>query len=278
MLRPAARGMPPAERGIDPLRIGVARRPAGGVPRNRRQAGEKPRGNRNRKRVKPQVIAMMQVPVHNQAGEQVDQIEIDEQWLGGEVRPDLLKQAYVRYHANRRQGTAKAKTRGERNGSRQKLYRQKGTGNARRGDKKANILVGGGRAHGPKPHSWRKGMPRKMRRLANRNALLAKLVDGEIKLVDGLNFDTPSTKQFAKLLQNVGVDHRCLLALDDTRSSTGLSARNLEDVTLTQIDRLNAFDLLNHRYLLADKASFEAYLGRVREWAQANRTPAQEAA
>jgi len=221
---------------------------------------------------------MIQVPVHNQAGQQVDQIEIDQQMLGGEVRPDLLKQAYVRYHANRRQGTAKTKTRGDRNGSRQKLYRQKGTGNARRGDKKANILVGGGRAHGPKPHSWRKSMPRKMRRLANRNALLAKLVDDEIKLVDGLSFDSPSTKQFTQLLESLGIDHRCLLALDDTRSAAALSARNIDDVTITQIDRLNAFDLLNHRYLLADKASFEAYLARARQWAEVTRTPATEAA
>jgi len=221
---------------------------------------------------------MMQVPVHNPSGEQVDQLEVDEQLLGGEVRPDLLKQAYVRYHANRRQGTAKTRTRGEVVGSRRKLYRQKGTGNARRGDKKANILVGGGRAHGPRPHSWRKKMPQKMRRLANRNALLAKLVDDEIKLIDGLSLDRPSTRQVAELLRSLGIDRRCLLALDDTRSNEGISARNIEDLTVTQIDRLNAFDLLNHRYLIADRQSFEAYLQRVRQWAEPARAAKQEAA
>jgi large subunit ribosomal protein L4 len=220
----------------------------------------------------------MQLPVHNQAGDQVDTLQVDEQLLGGEVRPDLLKQAYVRYHANRRQGTAKTKTRGEVSGSRQKLYRQKGTGNARRGDKKANILIGGGRAHGPRPHSWRKKMPRKMRRLANRNALLAKLVDDEIKLVDGLNFETPSTRRFASLVQSLGIDHRCLLALDDTRGHTARSARNIDDITVTQIDRLNAFDLLNHRYLLVDRAAFENYLERLRQWATEGKPATQEAA
>jgi large subunit ribosomal protein L4 len=221
---------------------------------------------------------MMELPVHDASGQQVDTLQVDEQWLGGEVRPDLLKQAYVRFHANRRQGTAKTRTRGEVNGSRHKLYRQKGTGNARRGDKKANILVGGGRAHGPRPHSWRKKMPRKMRRLANRNALLAKLVDGEIKLVDKLDFDKPSTRQFNTLCQNLGIDHRCLLALDQVDTHEGRSARNIDDITITQIDRLNAFDLLNHRYLLVDRAAFEAYLQRIREWATPAKVQAQEAA
>jgi large subunit ribosomal protein L4 len=198
---------------------------------------------------------MMDLPTYNHAGEQVGQVQVDEQLLGGEVRPQLLKQAYVRFHANRRLGTAKT--------------------NARRGDKKANILVGGGRAHGPRPHSWRKAMPRKMRRLANRNALLAKLVDGEIKLIDGLSYDKPSTKQVTQLMQNLGLDRSTLLALDDTRGNEGLSARNVADITLTQIDRLNAFDVLNHRYLVADKASFEAYLQRLAEQAAPSK---QEAA
>jgi large subunit ribosomal protein L4 len=217
--------------------------------------------------VKVQEIAMMELPTYNQDGQQVGSIQVDEQLLGGQVRHDLLKQAYVRFHANRRQGTAKTKTRGEVTGSRHKLYRQKGTGNARRGDKKANILVGGGQALAKRPHSWRKAMPRKMRRLANRNALLAKLVDGEIKLIEGLSFDKPSTKQFASLAENLGLDRSCLLALDDTRDNTARSARNLDDITLTQIDRLNAFDVLNHRYLVADRAAFEAYLQRLAQWA-----------
>jgi large subunit ribosomal protein L4 len=106
-------------------------------------------------------------------------------------------------------------------------------------------------------------MPHKMRKLANRNALLAKAVDGEILLVEDLNFDQPSTKRFSQLLAALKVDRTCLVALGDTRGSTGQSARNLEDVNLTHVDRLNVFDVLNHRYLVADKAAFEDYLGRV---------------
>lgn len=207
---------------------------------------------------------MIEVPIHNPSGQQVGSLQIDEQKLGGEVQHDLLKQAYVRIHANKRLGTSKTKTRSEVEGSTRKLYKQKGTGNARRGSIRANILRGGGHGKAKRPHSWRLDMPRKMRRLANRNALLAKLVDGEIKLVDGFGLgDKASTKQFASLLSALKIDRSCLLALPDTRGIEARSAKNLEDISLTQIDRLNAFDLLNHRYVLVERGVFETYLTKV---------------
>lgn len=206
---------------------------------------------------------MIDITVHNQAGEEVGKIQVDEQQLGGEVRHGLLKQAYVRYHANRRQGSAKTKTRAETSYSTRKLYKQKGTGNARRGAAGTNIMRHGGHGFAKKPHSWRKDMPTKMRRLANRNAVLAKAIDGEIKLVDKLHFDKPSTKTFSTLLNSLKIDRTCLVALPSTSGHEATSARNIEHVNITQIDRLNAFDLLNHRYLLVDKEAFQAYLGRV---------------
>ena len=208
---------------------------------------------------------MIELPIHNSTGAQVGTISIDEQVLGGEVKPALLKQAFVRYHANARQGTVKTKTRSEVEGSTRKLYKQKGTGNARRGSIRANILRGGGHGKAKRPHSWRLDMPRKMRRLANRNALLAKLVDGEVKIVESFSFDKPSTKAFSSLLSALKVDRSCLVALSDTRTHEARSASNLDTVTTTQIDRLNAFDLLNHRYLVADRASFEGYLTKIKE-------------
>ena len=206
---------------------------------------------------------MIQIPIYNQAGEQTGSFDFDETLFGGDVRPVLLKQAYVRYHANRRQGSAKTKKRAEVHGSSKKLYRQKGTGNARAGDKRSNIRRGGGHGHSKKPRSFRKDMPIKMRRLANRNALLAKAVDNEIRLVEGFGFEAPSTKAFAGLLAGLKVDRNCLFALSDTRGVEARSARNMSDVTTTHIDRLNVFELLNHRYLVADRAAFEAYVQRV---------------
>ncbi len=223
---------------------------------------------------------MIEIPVHDTSGKQVGNLTVDEQLLGGEVRPNLLKQAYVRFHANRRQGTVRTKARGEVEGSTRKLYRQKGTGNARRGDRKANILRGGGHAKAKRPHSWRQKMPVKMRRLANRNALLAKAVDGEIKLVDSLAFDKASTRQFGVLLKALNIDRSCLVALASTAGNEARSAANLEYISLTQIDRLNVFDLLSHRYLLADKASLESYLARAADQQAADQQVAakQEAA
>lgn len=207
---------------------------------------------------------MIDIPIYNTSGDQTGTYSIDERLLGGAVRHGLLKQAFVRYHANRRAVNATTKSRGMVNGSGKKLYKQKGTGNARRGDKKANILRGGGHALSKVGHSWRQGMPTKMRRLANRNAILAKAVDGEIKLIDdSAKFDKPSTKQFASLLDSLKVDRSCLVALADGASAEAKSAQNLETVNTTQIDRLNAFDLLNNRYLVAHKDAFEAYVTKV---------------
>lgn len=203
---------------------------------------------------------MIEIPVHNMAGEQVDSLKIDEQSLGGEVHPVLLKQAYVRYHANRRQGSAHTRNRSEKIGSNHKLYRQKGTGNARRGNLRTNIMRGGGNAFGKKPKSWRLGMPKKMRRLAGRNAMLAKAVDGEIKIVDQLQFKKPSTKEFSQLLGKLTIDRSCLVALSNTTDSTALSAGNLENINMIRIDQLNVFDLLNHRFLLVDRPSLESWL------------------
>src|SRR5690554_1380696 len=112
---------------------------------------------------------MIDVPIYNKTGEQVDSLAIDEAQLGSEVRPALLKQAYVMFHANRRQGSARTKSRGMVEGSTRKLYRQKGTGNARVGPRRTVVRKGGGVAFAKtkKREDYRLRMPKKMRRLAN---------------------------------------------------------------------------------------------------------------
>jgi len=206
---------------------------------------------------------MIDIPVYDNQGKQVSALQVDESLLGGEVLPELLKQAYVRIHANKRLGTVKTKARHDVEGSTRKLYKQKHTGNARRGAIRTAIMRGGGRGHGKVPHSWRKDMPDKMRRLANRNALLAKAIDGEIKVVDSLPaMEKPNTKEFTQLLSNLKIDRSVLVALPDTRTTQAKSAANIETVSLTRVDRLNVFDVLNHRYLLIEKPAFEGYLQR----------------
>ena len=203
---------------------------------------------------------MIKIPVYSKAGTKTGTVEIDPGILGGDIRPALLKQAYVTGHANRRQGSASNKGRGEKEGSTRKLFKQKGTGRTRRGNVRTNVLRGGGVAFAKSARSWRQAMPTKMRQLANRNALLSKILDEEIKIVDSFEFEAPKTKAFADLLGALSVNRSCLVAIADGHDNAVLSARNIADVDLIRIDQLNAFDLLNHRFLVVEQSSFEAYI------------------
>lgn len=207
----------------------------------------------------------MDVPVYNMQGSQVGSFSVDEAALGGKVNADLLKQAYVRYHANLRQGSSRSKNRHQVEGSTRKIYKQKGTGNARHGDRKANLFRGGGHAHSKKRtrEDYRVDMPKKMRRKANRNALLAKLIDAEVRIVDRLELPAPKAREFAAFLAAVKVERSALVALNESNDGTKnlrLSARNHSDVTLCRADQLTAFNLLNHRYLVIARADLEAWL------------------
>jgi len=205
---------------------------------------------------------MIELPIYDKQGKQVDTLAIDEALLGSEVRPVLLKQAYVMFHAHQRQGSARTKSRGMVDGSTRKLYRQKGTGHARMGTRRTVIRRGGGVAFAKtRPRqAFRQHMPKKMRRLANRNALLAKLVDNEVKCLDDLAFEAPKTSALKNTLHALGVDRTCLIALDASNRNAALSARNLPSVNTIRIEQLNAFELLNHRYLVVDRVSLEAFL------------------
>lgn len=205
---------------------------------------------------------MIELPIYDKSGKQVDTLQIDETALGSEIRPVLLKQAYVMFHANRRQGSSRTKSRGMVDGSTRKLYRQKGTGNARVGTRRTVVRKGGGVAFAKtkKKEEYRLKMPKKMRRLANRNALLAKLVDNEVKCIDSLDFDSPKTKDFQKILEAVGVDRTCLVAMGGNNVNAALSARNIDHVDTIRVEQLNVFELLNHRYLVVDKASLQSFL------------------
>ncbi len=203
---------------------------------------------------------MIEIPVYKLDGKKAGTMKVDEASLGGEVRPQLLKQAFVMYHANKRQGSARTKSRGMVDGSTKKLYKQKGTGNARMGNRRTNLRTGGGVAFAKKAKSWRQSMPTKMRRLATRNALLSKIQDDEIRVVEKFGFDQPKTKRMTEVLNALNIDRTCLLALHHSDLNTALSARNLQDIQTIQIEQLNAYDLLSRRFLLVEKDALAEYL------------------
>src|SRR4051795_12742182 len=137
---------------------------------------------------------MIEVPVYNQTGQEIEKIQVDEAKLGGEVRKNLLKQALVMYHANQRQGTVRTLARGEVAGSTRKMFRQKGTGNARTGGIRNPIKKGGGHAKQKRPKDWRQAMPKKARRAARDSAILFKLQGNDVRVIDGIKLDQPKTK------------------------------------------------------------------------------------
>ncbi len=204
----------------------------------------------------------MEVPVLDMSGKRVGAISVDELALGGEINPALIKQAFVLYHANTRQGSARTRSRGNTEGSTRKLYRQKGTGNARVGPARSPIRRGGGHtfAKTRTREDYHQSMPIKMRRKANRNALLAKLIDGEVRVIDSLSFDKPQTAAFRRLIEACGIDRSCLVALDPANENARLSARNLDAVSVCNSRQLTCWDMLNHRYMVISKADLEAWI------------------
>src|SRR4051812_28644707 len=155
---------------------------------------------------------MIQVPVLNIEGKEVGKFAVDEALLGTTVRPALLKQALVRHQANQRQGTVKTKTRAEVEGSTKKLYAQKHTGNARRGNIRTNVMKGGGNAFGKLPRDFRQEMPLKQRRLARNNAILSKILSNNLILLDAFTLPRPKTKEVAIVLKALNADRSVLIA------------------------------------------------------------------
>jgi len=191
------------------------------------------------------------VPVYSLNGEVVDQIELSQTIFGLPFNEAVVHQAMVRQLANRRQGTASAKTRGEVRGSTRKLYRQKHTGRARRGDIKSPLLRGGGVVFGPKPRTYRQAMPKKMRNLALKCLLSAKAREGNIKLVQELDFEEPKTKDMTNVLSSLGIDSSTLILTAQSTPNVVKSAANLAEVKVLPSNLINVLDLLSYKVLVA---------------------------
>jgi large subunit ribosomal protein L4 len=143
---------------------------------------------------------MATLPVYDRTGAEVDQYEIDPAELAPRVSKQLLHDAVVMYRTNRRQGSAKTKNRSEVTGTTKKMYRQKGTGNARAGSRRSNIRRGGGRAFAKRPRDWSYRLPRKALRAATRMAMASRIADNEVTLINELKFEEPKTSQMASIL------------------------------------------------------------------------------
>ncbi len=199
---------------------------------------------------------MIDVTVYNKEGIEVETISVDEALFGDKIRYDLLKQAIVMYHCNTRVGTAATKSRGMIAGSTRKLFRQKGTGNARVGASRTAKRVGGGVTFAKVARDFGKDMPKKQRRLACDSALLAKLKSGAVMIIDDLSFAAPKTKDMVSILSNLKIDRSCLITVANQDVNIYKSARNIQKVDVMVVNDLNAGIICNKQKVLFTKEAF----------------------
>ncbi|SHK32038.1 50S ribosomal protein L4 [Thermocrinis minervae] len=195
----------------------------------------------------------------------VGDVELRDDVFNVKVKKHILWEVVKWQLACRRQGTHSTKTRGEVNYSGRKLLPQKGTGNARHGERGANIFVGGGVAHGPKPRDYSYTLPKKVRKLGLKMALSDKAQTGNLIFVDEVNVgDAPKTKKAVEFLKNLGVDkEKVLLVLPEKREVVIKSFRNLPNAKVLPVEGLNVYDILWSDKLIIEKPAIELIYKRV---------------
>jgi large subunit ribosomal protein L4 len=217
--------------------------------------------------------------VYDISGKQVGSYEIDPAELAPSVNKQLLHDAVVMYQANQRQGTFRTKNRGEVAGSTKKLYKQKGTGNARAGARRSGTRRGGGHIFAKRPRDFGWRMPKKALRAATRMALAARLADDEVKLVSGLELGAPKTAVVAKLLKTLGISEKTVLVAPAKHDDMlWKSARNIDGVSVSPVGDLNAWSLLQPRAVLMTTAAIDAFRASVAKVADAKKAAAGKAA
>jgi large subunit ribosomal protein L4 len=217
--------------------------------------------------------------VYDISGKQVGSYEIDPAELAPAVNKQLLHDAVVMYQANQRQGTFRTKNRGEVAGSTKKLYKQKGTGNARAGARRSGTRRGGGHIFAKRPRDFGWRMPKKALRAATRMALAARLADDEVKLVSGLELGAPKTAVVAKLLKTLGISEKTVLVAPAKHDDMlWKSARNIDGVSVSPVGDLNAWSLLQPRAVLMTTAAIDAFRASVAKVADEKKAAAGKAA
>jgi large subunit ribosomal protein L4 len=202
---------------------------------------------------------MISVPVVDVTGKEVGTYQFDPAEFASQINKQLLHDVVVMYQANKRVGSAKTKTRGEVAGSTKKLYRQKGTGNARAGTKRSPTRRGGGHTFAKSPRDWSYRLPKKAVRAATRMAVLSKFQDGQAVVVDKLAVSEIKTKAIAGVLKALGLSaDSCLLAIKDYDNTLWRSARNIATLQVSPARELNAYDVLRQRRFLVTREALDA--------------------
>lgn len=201
---------------------------------------------------------MVKLPVYDISGNKVGDYDIDPQAIAPKISKQLLHDAVVMYLANARQGSNKTKSRGEVSGSTKKMYKQKGTGNARMGAKRTPVRRGGGHANSRQPRSYYYRLPRKAIQGATRMAIAAKISAGSVVVLDRLSMDAPKTKALAATFKALGLEGVTkTLATAAVDRNVYLSGRNIEGLTVSPVTDLNALSVLRPRKLVVTKDALD---------------------
>jgi large subunit ribosomal protein L4 len=193
---------------------------------------------------------MPTLDILKQDGSTAGQVELNDDIFGIEPNQNVVFDVVTNQQASLRQGTHAVKNRSAVRGGGKKPWRQKGTGRARHGSTRSPIWRGGGVVFGPTPRSYGYKVPRKSRRLAIKSVLSQKVLDNELVVVDSLELDTPKTKDFKAILDNLEVDSKVLLVLENTNENIFKSARNIPSVKVVSSDNVSVLDVVAHDYLL----------------------------
>ena len=211
------------------------------------------------------MLKMAELPVYDKAGKKVGTYAIDASDVAPKINRQLLHDAVVMYQANHRQGTSRTKSRGEVSGSTKKMYRQKGTGNARAGSRRSGVRRGGGHIFARRPRDYSYRLPRKAVQLATRMAIASKILDDQIVVIDQFDFDAPATGEMAAILKSLQCDGQTVLVTtEQLDSNVYKSARNITDVSVSPVSDLNALSVLKPRKMVVTRAA----LDRIKERAQ----------
>ena len=192
----------------------------------------------------------MEKKVYSTSGKELRTITLDDKVFGLPVNDDVIYYAITNELANKRVGTACTKTRSEVHGSNNKPYKQKGTGNARRGDKKSPIMVGGGTIFGPKPRDFSYTMPKKAKRLAMKSILSMQAQSDRFTVVEDFTVESGKTKDLVKILNNFAKDERTVIILKDDDAKIKQAGRNLPKLSFLSFNRLRAHDLFYGRKII----------------------------
>ena len=198
---------------------------------------------------------MAKLNVVNVEGKKVGDITLSDEIFGIEPNEFAVHAVVKNYLANQRQGTQSAKTRAEVRGGGRKPFRQKGTGRHRQGSSTDPTQVGGGVVFAPKPRDYRYSLNKKLKRLALKSALSAKVADKELIVVDEFKFKEPKTKEMVKVLENIKADKKALIVMDEKDDNVVRSAHNIPGVRTALVSTMNVYEIVNHYTLVLTKAA-----------------------